>query len=194
MDRSRRGVAGAMALGAVALLAAVVAGATGAHGQEDPASRALLYLEALQRSDCIEQRLRPLQRLEPAAEEHDAPALQAEPPPQSCRVARRLKPAVDARLGDADAIARRAVQTDEILGLGDASSHQPVRVGDQLLLGPSADDVERKSGAGLRPRQRVERLHPRRRPALAQLSSHQPAEPIVTVHEPIRPSLGLRMR
>jgi len=40
-----------MALGAVALLAAVVAGATGAHGQEDPASRALLYLEALQRSD-----------------------------------------------------------------------------------------------------------------------------------------------
>ena len=51
MDRSRRVVAAALALGVVVILVTIVAGARGTRAQEDPASRAILYLQAQQSAE-----------------------------------------------------------------------------------------------------------------------------------------------
>ena len=117
----------------------------------------------------VEQDLRALQRLEPACEERNARAVEAEPPPQPGAVVLGKQARVDTGLGDADPVTGRAIQADQVLRLGRARGDEAVRLGGELALCLRPKRVERQPGARLGERQRVKRLHPRDVPRLAEL-------------------------
>ena len=91
----------------------------------------------------IEQDLRPLERLEPAGEECHPGVFEAKAAAQCGPVVLGEEAWIDSGLGDADAVAGRAIQPDEVLCLGRARSHQPVCLCSELAfrLCPEAHPV-----------------------------------------------------
>ena len=151
-----------------------------ADDQRDHVVEALLRAE---RGHGVEECLRPLQRLETPGEQQDAVAAEAELVTKGDRVLGVQDAQVHARLGDADAGARGAVEPHQVLGLRDAPAHQPVGGGHQASLGCRAPGVHWQPGPRLGARQRVEGLHPWDSPQLAQLLGHQAPEPVVSVND-----------
>ena len=133
----------------------------------------------------VEQDLRALQWLEPAGEQRHAGIFETQPSPQPGAVVLGEEARVDAGLGNADAVSGRAIQADEVFGLGRARGDEAVSLGGELTLGLSAERIQRQAGACLGQRQGVKRLHPRNVPRLSKLPAHQAAVPVMAVDGPI---------
>ena len=100
---------------------------------------------------------------------------------------------VDTGLGNADPVARRAVQADEVLRLGGTGGDEAIGLGCELTLGLRTQRVQRKSGTRLGECEGVERLHPRDVPLLAELATDDSAVPVMAMDGAIRTSLRLRV-
>jgi hypothetical protein len=152
---------------------------------------------APQAAQRVEQGLQALDRREAADVEEERPARQPERRPRGVRIAGREEHRVDPARDDGDPGGIGAVGGHELTALDHVGRHQPVGAGDDTPLFRDAQHgllLGGEAGAVLQPAQRVEHLHERDAPALAQRQPDHAGEPVVAVHEVVVDLLALPPR